>query len=555
MAGYIYPSPIWENSPPYYSHEGDVFTRQLLEFPATTTFPAMGLLDSGAITPTSPLQEPSYAIASTCEGKAFRYDYYYRIHINPPLIDVGVMLSSQQHDINLWNAYFSAQTLNTITPVNAEGIDISGASPPESFVAMQEKTYQVDISMLGPSDIDAEEQFNFTPMSPVLTIIGRRSVTWYFVPQRTYSEWLEWMTDILRSYNGEQRLALREAPRQGISYDFHMTQHQFSKAKSMLAAWAHFPFGVPIWKDMQYAGVLSTASLSVDIDTTERDYRAEETVFIWESEENNEAVQVDSVTTTTVTFKTEITGTYTKAFIMPVREGKLLNGASFGRTASGLALSNLDFTITKSVDLALSTYPQYRGFDVFTDCRVLLNSLPELIYRETTKVDSGKNRIFTDPVNSFERHSQTITWLCKNRSQLWEAREWLHSRYGKQKSFWLPSWNKDLVVTETIGDAAVTFRTVPTNYYVYQTVSDIRMELTDGSIFYRRVLGSTSGVGYETMEIDSAFGVIIEPEDVVRCSFMSHVRLNSDRIEIQHLDAGVVTIIAPVIEVSPDESS
>lgn len=556
MAGYLYAPPIWDDDA--YDpnlHDHSIFIQGLVINPIAVTAPIESIMLGGSVAINTPITESEINYAG-CKANSFLQDYYYRIHITPAIIDVGKMLSAQTHEVLIWNAYFIPQTLTDILPANAEGIEVVPSSTPDVYTAMQEKSFDVTISMLGPSDIDATYNFVFSPMTPVLTIIGSRSVTWYFMPQRQHREALEWLTDIMRSYNGEQRFALREAPRQTLSYAHHYSEQEFSQAKTMLHAWANLTFGVPVWKDMQSIGAVASGAVSIDVDTTERDYRDDDTVLIYESISNYEAVQTGAITDTAVGLKIPTAHDFTDAYIMPMREGKLLSGANFSRTSGDLALGNVDFTITNSKDLALSTQPQYRGFDVFTDCRVLLGKLPENVSRETLNIDSGKNRIFTDPVQSYPIHQQTLTWLCKDRSELWDARTWLHSRYGKQRSFWLPSWNKDFIVQDVVGDASIKIEVTATNYRVFREISDIMLLLKDGTRFYRRILGATLEVnGNESLEIDTVLGQIVNPEDVDILCFITHARLNSDRIEIQHLDGGVAAIVVPIITVSPDESA
>lgn len=62
----------------------------------------------------------------------------------------------------------------------------------------------------------------------------------------------------------------------------------------------------------------------------------------------------------------------------------------------------------------------------------------------------------------------------------------------------------------------------------------IRIELHDGSVFYRRVTGASESQSSESLALDSALGVDVNPADVRRISWMMLATLAADEVQIAH---------------------
>jgi hypothetical protein len=82
-----------------------------------------------------------------------------------------------------------------------------------------------------------------------------------------------------------------------------------------------------------------------------------------------------------------------------------------------------------------------------------------------------------------------------------------------------------------------------------QNRRDIRIELTAGAVYYRRIISAAPGMSLaqEVVTLDSALGVAIAAAQVRRISFMALSRLDADEIEITHLGMadGIATAQTP----------
>jgi len=65
---------------------------------------------------------------------------------------------------------------------------------------------------------------------------------------------------------------------------------------------------------------------------------------------------------------------------------------------------------------------------------------------------------------------------------------------------------------------------------------DIRIELNNGTIFYRRITGASEvSAAVERLSIDSQLGQNVAPSAIRAISFLTMCRLDADDIEIAHL--------------------
>lgn len=532
-----------------YTGYGDQY---LPTYPWNTPF--LGSLGPLGYTPTNnlPIDVEPRAVIQGFVGRTFKQDYYDRYIIRPSSIDVGNLLSAQQRNVEVWNGFEGPKLLNQVQQSGTDGITLVEPVPaPTTFAGLESRTYTLNISTNGAPVIDAKYTFDFEGTTdPILSVIGKRVVVWPFMPQTRHKETLEWLTDIIQSYSNEQRIALRAAPRQSIAYDFLMDDGQLSRAKAITNQWSQRVYGVPIWAEASYLGGLLSGITRLTFDTTNCDYRQNDIILVWRDDGYYDAVETLAVTSTYIDLKLPLPRSYTTAYVCPLRFARTLEGASFRRQKGNINMASLEFQVTQNADLAAaSTFPQYRSYDVLNVPSVLTSNLNERVYRDVDVIDNNQGPLTIDATTGYVTHAQTITFDGLTRAERWAHRTWMHSRRGRQKGFWLPSWNKDVVILSDTAAPTTTLTVQAIGYPLYYGVRDIMLVLKNGNVYYRRVLsGSTDVNGNETLSLDASFGVAFLASDVALCCFMTYVRFNTDSIEIEHGYAGRATTAVPVIE-------
>lgn len=497
-----------------------------------------------------PIQE-SEATFDGWKAPSFLDDYYYRVHVRPGVIELGNLLSTQVRDVEVWSAYFEPQLLSSLSQVGTDGITLTQPQvPPTSFAALEARTYTLNISTNGAPVINALYTFNFPTDHPTLTVTGRRVMVWPFMPQTKHKEMLEWQTDIIPSFNNEQRLALRPAPRQSFSHEFQLDTYQFSRAKAIATQWAHRVYGIPVWAELTRVGALPAGTTEIMVDTTIADYRSDDIIVVWEDDVNNVAVEIGAVLADRVQLKLPLEKSYQNAYVAPLRFARTFDGMQFRRSNHDFTIASATFQVTQNKDLGAAVgYPQYRGKDVLIDPTILVSDLNERISRSVDEFDNGSGPIAVDIKNSWVSSAKAITFDILTRAERWAARRWIHSRRGRQKAFWLPSWNPDLILLEDVGPTGAALTVRPIGYPLYYGVKDIMVQLKNGSRVFARVLsGSVDSNGNEVLSLADQVGTGFTVADVELICFMSHVRLNTDRVEIRHTYAGRAITVVPVME-------
>ncbi|ALH23702.1 virion structural protein [Pseudomonas phage PaMx11] len=491
------------------------------------------------------LSSPSWRMPS------FLDDYYYRVHVLPGIIELGNLLSAQVRQVEVWSAYFEPQLLSSLVSVDTDGINLGQpAVPPTYFAALESRTYSLSISTNGAPVINAKYTFNFPDDKPTLRVTGRRVVVWPFMPQTKHRETLEWLTDVIPSFNNEQRLALRTAPRQAFTHEFQLDTYQFSRAKAIATQWAHRVYGIPVWAELTRVGPLAQGTTEILVDTTVADYRAEDIIIIWQDDAKNSAVEIGAVLPDRVQLKLPLGSSYLNAYVAPLRFARAPSGVQFKRSNSDFTIASAEFRVTANKDLGGSIgLPQYRGKDVLTDRTVLVEDLNERISRSIDQMDNGSGPISVDIKTSWVDSAKSITFDLLDRQERWRARRWLHSLRGKQRAFWLPTWNRDFILLEDVGPTAAALTVRPVGYPLYYGVKDIMVQLKNGTQVFSRVLsGATDPNGNEVLALEGPVGVGFLASEVEFICFLSHVRLNSDRIDIRHDYAGRAVTSIPVME-------
>jgi len=491
------------------------------------------------------------AITGKIQGIFFD-DYYYRIHTKPQSIVLGNLVSAKTETVKVWNSYLEPKVLNNISGL-ADGVTVTSPEPePSYFAATEERDYQFNIDKNGNAVIDIVAVFNFVNANdPTVSITGRRLVIMPFKPMNNMQERIEWLTDIIQSFDGEQRLALRMAGRQEFEYRYYLNEQDFSKIKSIAYQWGFRIFAIPVWhEETKNIGTVSLNATEILFDTSYADYRSDSLIAVIGQDNDIEAVEIDQVLSDRVTLKLPFPRTMSNVTVAPMRFARSLNGIDFDRQAPNHTFSSTTFTVTDNVDLSASgSFTQYKSLDVLHNCIVLITPVTERMIRAVDVFDNGSGQIDVDVQNDYISRTFTMTFVSYNKQELWQNRQFLHRMKGKRGTFWRPTFNKDMILVSTIGPSSTSITIEPIGYPLYYTNTDIMIEMKSGTRYYNEITSGASVGNTEVLQLASVFGVTIQPADVKRISFMHKVRLDSDSVDILHLDNGICHTAIQVREV------
>ncbi|MCK4518091.1 hypothetical protein KAT92_04900 [Candidatus Babeliales bacterium] len=483
----------------------------------------------------------SKSIVAYDQTTSFKKDFYYRVHILPTKLDVGILPEKKTYDVEVWNSWFDNKTLNSVSHQNIDGISIaSPAAPPLTFTPLQSLMYEYTIEREGSVEINANSIYDFGDEQPALSIIGSRAILFDFEPNwGRLIDRFEWKTDVLRAHSGkEQRIKRRGLPRRIYEYDLVVTDKQKRKLEAIIWGRQSKNFMVPIWQD---TGLISSGvaigDLIVYVDTKNLSYEIGGLAVLI-SGEKYEVVEIEAVNNDSILLKSALLNNWTSdTKIIPAFIARMSDNISLSRFNANVNYGIVSFKGEKSVNVpALTGEPEYRGIQVLEKTAVW-NPDPSVQWTPAIDVIDFGGIIGVDDLTNNNESTLSMSLIAINRLELTWLKQFFYSRQGKLKPLWLPSGSNDLVIFAQLSSASTSLIIEHSNYVAGYALSinkrDIRIELQDGTLFYRRIVDAVViNDSSEQLEIDSPLGITIEIEDVSNISIMSLCRLDSDISEL-----------------------
>lgn len=479
--------------------------------------------------------------------RAYVDDYYYRIHIAPQSIDLGSVVSTQTVPLFVWNAHLTPQTLNAITGTD-EGLIVGGQpNPPLHYEALQEREYQLQVTPDGQPVLDTRVVFDFGTEQPDVRVMANRIIAWAFVPDWSdgVTEQLAWATDILQSDSlHEQRRALRLAPRREFEASNWAEGRERQLLDLSLFGWGGRIWSLPLWHEIQLLSVgVPADSLFIPCGTQFLDFHPDGLALLrGESAFQTEVVEIETVLPNGLQLKRATQQQWPAlSRLYPARTAQLLETPQLLRKTDQLQEFSVRFTLMDNSDVpAQMPATLYREHPVFEQRPEETEDLTASFERLQKTLDSGMSHPLTVDIGNRTLPVQSWRTVLYQREQRYRFRAFLYALNGRQKAVWLPTWADDLTITQIVsaGAAAITVANVGYTRFANGRTGrkDIRIELHNGQVFYRRIVGSAElNTEEERLAIDTALGVQIQPSEVAQVSWLALMRLDSDTVSIEHL--------------------
>lgn len=475
-------------------------------------------------------------------------DWYHRIHISPRQLDLGNVVSAQTTPVFLWNAFLEPRTLMAITGLD-EGVEVSGQpAPPLLFPALKELTWQVTVTPDGQPVLDTVVAWQFdNGRTAGLRVTANRIIAWAFVPDwgDGIRERLSASTDILQSESAaSQRRQLRLAPRREFSGPMYAEGRERQLLDLSLFGWSDRVWSMPIWPDIQLLQVGIVADVDfIPCSTEHLDFRDGGLAMLrGEDAFTSETVEILDVLSNGLQLKRNTQQAWPAGSrLYPARAAQLLDEPSLSKLTDRLVEAEVQFLVVEPCD-----WPEwlpsivYRGRPVWDRRPDDTENLTHAAQRLRSTLDSGfAQPLITDTARrALQMLGQRHLDLGREARAL--VRSFIYGMRGRQKVVWVPSHMDDLTLVATISAVSTTMDIENIGYTRFSNGKpgrrDIRIELFDGSVFMRRLIGSTELDGrVERVGLDSALGVEVQPHQVARISWMNLMRFESDVQEIEHM--------------------
>lgn len=492
-----------------------------------------------------PIAEPEYAFSGVT-APSFLDDYYFRVHARPTRIDLGNVVSTQTTTVRVWNAWLEPRVLLGVAGIE-EGVILSGQpSPPMNFGGLQELEWQLAVTPDGQPVLDTVLQWGFDNGDIAgIRVTANRIIAWSFAPDWADGvvETLEWLTDVLTSETAvEQRRALRLAPRREFEAKMYVEGSDRQLLDMLLYGWGSRVWALPIWHEIQQLqGDLALGAQRINCATQFLDFEAGGLAMLrGESAFDFEVVEVGTLDAAGLNLARPTQRAWARGSrLYPVRPAQLLESPALTRLTDQAVAMDVRFRLSSPSNWpAVLPATLYRGYPVLEQRPEESEDLTSSFERLTQLFDSGLSMPLVS-TTSRALPVQGWRWLEEGRAARAALRSLLYGLRGRQVPVWVPTHADDLQLVATIASASLTFDVANIAYTRFGQSRpgrrDIRIELVNGTVFHRRITGSTELAGnIERLAIDSALGQTVEPSQVSRISWMVLSRGNSDRVEIEH---------------------
>jgi len=355
-------------------------------------------------------------------------------------------------------------------------------------------------------------------------------------------ETLDWLTNYLPARNGRaQKRELRQAPRRSIEFTVINDEQGRRVADAILNDAGGKYWLLPIWHDVQLLGQpLASGSGSIACAPAGRDFHADGQALLWAAINDWAVLDVDDVVDGALVLKAATTRTWPAGTrLYPLRRAHLVEQPQETTWTDESGTRSIQMLIDEPCDWAPALpAATYRGVPVLELRPDWGDDLQQTFNRLQETVDVGTDLVTLFDWGGRAFREASVTWLAHGVEANNELRSLLYGLRGRMQTLWVPTWLNDLKIANDIS-ATTTHITVEwAGYTIFGRMQpnrrDIRIELLDGTVFYRRITASQEDGNAEVLTLDSALGVLVQRLRVRQISFLVLAEQSTDTAELQH---------------------
>ena len=354
-------------------------------------------------------------------------------------------------------------------------------------------------------------------------------------------ESLAWATEVLQASGTAvtHHRSYRATPRRGFSFDVGANA-QRHRVVEMLIGGHRGTWELPIWPDGQrLAAPLSADTDLIPCSTEWLDFSEGGRALLLGSINQWEVVEVATVGDGYLVLEAPVQAAWPRGTrLYPLRRAWLQDGAEARLRTDSFSRRRLAFDLDEPCD-----WPELAGGAEHLGHRVL-DRRPRSSAEPTfsvsglrQSVDYGTGLPFHADLPRAALRAQRDTWSMVGREQRAWFRSLLYTLRGRQRPIWVPSWSTDLQAVAAVSGTDLTVEWAGYSLFGAGRPNrrDLRIELRNGAVHYRRVVDAVEAGQAETLTLSAPLdGASIEPRQIRKISMMALATLASDSTEIDH---------------------
>lgn len=368
-------------------------------------------------------------------------------------------------------------------------------------------------------------------------------------------ESLEWKSSVATSPKGaEQRRMLRLSPRRFV--EFPCIGIGNGRSTLDLAVWAAggTAWNLPLhWEQARLTASVSAGATVLMMDTTYSEFVADGLAFVQGPDASTfDVVEILSVASDRLNLKAPGT---TRAWsartkVLPIRQARFDAQPQLIRHTDAVATYQCSFRVEEKNDYqAIAPSETYLGYKVYREPPNETGSLSTQWSRMLLSVDNDMGVPFTVDTAQYGFAHQQHEFFLHGKQEHKAFRNLLYWLRGRVRPAWVPTFSIDMRMTGPITSTATSFtiQRVGVAAYVHMTTDPdhpeygypgrrhLLIQMRDESAVFALMTNAVDNLdGTETITLSAPVGVAISPAAIKRISFLSLMRLDQDRVEINH---------------------
>ncbi len=364
------------------------------------------------------------------------------------------------------------------------------------------------------------------------------AIPWTWSAGGAFSERLDWLTDVLPAYTGpEQHRRLRISPRIVWAFDSLESADRRRQMEAALIGNGADGWLAPLWPDaalLVATWTVGDPTPALALDTTFRRFRVGGSVLlIAPDHEAFEVGVVAAISDGLVELEQAPASSWPAGtLVCPLVAARFEQMPNLSRFTSDDAPVKVNLHSAEPVD-----WPEdagafsYRGLPVL-ERRPSGNADPSFAPdRVLERIDAGSGPVTVYDTVGIALSQWAASYVLIGRDEIAAFRSLLYVLAGRWGVIWVPSWCDDLRVVASMAAASVNLDVAWTGFSDWPlrpNRRDVRIELRDGTILYRRVTSAGPISGGERLVLDAAFGIDADVDEVLQVSFLMLARQDTD---------------------------
>lgn len=363
-----------------------------------------------------------------------------------------------------------------------------------------------------------------------------------------FTERLAWATNVTvaNATAVSEHVGYQIGPMRSFSFEVAAFRSADRQLVDMLLAGHSGPWLLPIWPDVQrLAGALQAGDTYISCRTVDFDFSSGGRALLWAAPNRWEVLTVDSVEGLGLALSSPaLNGWPTGTRLYPLRRADVQPGGEERLRTDCASRRRVAFDLDEPSDWpVLSALPDYLGHSVLT-ARPDWSEDPTAAYDRLRQAAEfpGAVRLTYDLPDQALRE-QSTQWKLAGRPRKSWYRSLLYTLSGRCVPMWLPSFASDLTPAAPVAGGTTALQVRWAGYTQLgrsrHNRRDLRIELTDGTVLYRRIVAAVEAGDVEMLTLSDALDAgAVAPERIRKVSFMALATLASDAVEIQYATDG-----------------